>query len=87
MPSGGIPELQRMLLVAQGTLCVVDVVDAGLRSGGDMVQFLLRSNLIAWARFGTLALKTLRDSFNQGNIDAEALDSYLEAEYRRMLRT
>lgn len=87
VPSGGIPELQRMLLVAQGTLCVVDVVDAGLRSGGDMVQFLLRSNLIAWARFGTLALKTLRDSINQGNIDAAAVDSYLEAEYRRMLRT
>ncbi|MNH04414.1 hypothetical protein D3C79_637080 [compost metagenome] len=50
-----------------------------------MIQFMLRSNLVAWARFGTLALKELKVWYRQGDLDIEAVDGYLEAEYRRML--
>jgi hypothetical protein len=85
IPAGANPELRRMLMVAHGSLCLVDAVDAGIRSGGEIVQFMLHSNLIAWARFGTLALKEMKAWYAQGALDADAVDSYLESEYRRML--
>lgn len=86
IPSASNPELRRMLLVAHGTLCLIDAGDAALRSGGDMVQFLLRTNIIGWARFGSLALKEVYAWHNAGHIDADAVDEYLDAEYEKMLR-
>ena len=85
IPSATNPELQRMLLMAHGTLCVVDGADAAIRSGGDMIQFMLRSNLIAWARFGTLALKELNSWYQDGRLDIKAVDTYLDAEYERLV--
>ncbi len=85
IPSVNNPELHRMLLVAHGSLCLVDISDAALRSGGNVIQFLLRSNLIAWVRLGTLALKELKSWYCAGSIDVEAVDEYLDAEYRRLL--
>jgi hypothetical protein len=85
IPSANNPELRRMLLIAHGSLCLVDGADAALRSGGDIVQFMLRSNLIAWARFGTLGLKELRAWYKEGGLDIEAVDTYLDAEYKRLL--
>ena len=85
VPSANVPEVRRMLLVAHGTLCLVDTADASLRCGGDIIQFLLRSNLVAYARLGTLALKELRVWHGRDVIDAEAVDEFLDGEYRRML--
>ncbi len=86
IPSGNIPEVRRMLLVGHGTLCLIDGVDAGIRSGGDMVTFLLRTNLLAWVRFGQLGLKEVNAWWNKGHIDADAIDEYLDREYRKMLK-
>lgn len=85
LPSASIPEVRRMLLVGHGVMCLIDAADAGIRSGGNLVAFLLRSNLIAWVRFGHLALKDLIASINSGHIDPEAADRYLESEYRKLL--
>lgn len=85
IPTESNPELRRMLLVAHGTLCLIDAGDAALRSGGDMIQFLLRTNLIGWARFGTLALKEVYAWYNVGHIDVEAVDGYLDAELKKLL--
>ncbi len=85
IPSANNPELRRMLLVAHGTLCLMDAGDAALRSGGEMVQFLLRTNLIGWARFGTLAIKELHVWYKAGGIDVDAVDEYMDLELRRML--
>lgn len=85
IPKGSIPELRRMLLVGHGTLCIIDGVDAAIRSGGDLVQFLLRTNLIAWARTGQLALKELSVWYHSGHIDADTVDEYLDNEYKKML--
>ncbi|HCR3979522.1 TPA: hypothetical protein OOF30_003456 [Citrobacter koseri] len=85
VPSASNPELRRMLLVAHGTLCLMDAGDAALRSGGEMVQFLLRTNLIGWTRFGTLAIKELHVWYKAGGIDADAVDEYMDLELRRML--
>lgn len=86
IPSVSNPELRRMLLVAHGALCLIDAGDAALRSGGDMVQFLLRTNIIGWARFGSLALNEVYAWYNSGHIDGGAVDEYLDAEYEKMLR-
>ncbi|WP_301007916.1 MULTISPECIES: hypothetical protein [Helicobacter] len=89
IPNANIPELRRMLFVGHGTLCLIDGVDAAIRSGDPIlnpVEFLLRTNLFAYARFGQLALKELVTWFNKGKIDVEALDDYLDKDLRRMLR-
>lgn len=50
-------DLRVMLIVGHGTLCVMDGIDAGLRSGGDFLMFFMRLNLFAWFRFASLVLK------------------------------
>jgi hypothetical protein len=85
VPSANNPELRRMLLIAHGSLCLIDTADAALRSGGNMIQFMLRSNLIAWARFGTLALKEAKAYYRAGDLDIDAVDTYLDCEYKRLM--
>ncbi len=85
LPSASNPELRRMLLIAHGALCLVDVADAAVRSYGDIVQFMLRLNLVACVRFGTSALRELRAWYAAGSMDVEAVDDYLDREYRRLL--
>lgn len=50
-------DLRIMLLFGNGTLCVMDGVDAGIRSGGNYLAFFMRLNLVAWFRLATLVLK------------------------------
>jgi len=84
MPNASIPELRRMLLVGHGVLCLMDGADAYLKSGGELVNFLSRTNLLGWVRFGNLALKELVAWYNEGHLDLEKIDSYLENEYNKL---
>jgi len=84
VPSANNPEMRRVLCVAHGSLCLVDGVDAGLRSGGTAIGFMLHANLIAWARFGMLSLKELTCWYRSGSLDVEAVDVHLEQEIRRL---
>lgn len=86
IPTANNPELRRMLMVAHGSLCLVDAGDAALRSGGDMIQFLLRTNIIAWSRFGVLALKELNAWYRSGHIDPALVDKHLDDEITRLAR-
>ncbi len=88
IPKGNIPEVRRMLLVGHGVLCIIDGADAYIRSGSgaDMVTFLSRTNLLAWTRFGQLALKELYAWYNSGHIDVEKVDEYLDEELKMMLK-
>lgn len=88
LPNGNIPELRRMLLVGHGSLCIIDGADAYIRSGSgaDMVEFLSRTNLIAWTRLGHLAIKEVYAWYNSGHIDADAVDEYLDKELTEMRR-
>lgn len=85
-PKGSTPEVRRMLLISHGTLCIMDGTDAYIRSGADMVAFLSRTNLLAWTRFGQLALKELYVWHNSGHIDADAVDEYIKDDLKRMLK-
>lgn len=80
-------DLRIMLLFGNGTLCVMDGIDAGIRSSGNYLAFFMRLNLVAWFRFVTLVLKEvcIRTGISnalQMNIEAyrrinEALLTYL----------
>lgn len=87
IPTHQHDDLRVMLLFGNGTLCVMDGIDAGIRSGGNFLAFFMRLNIIAWFRFVTLVLKEvcirlgLTDAL-QKNIEAfkrinEALLLYL----------
>lgn len=51
--------LRVMLLFGQGTLCVMDGIDAFIRSGGNPIMFFTRMNLVAWFRFAVLVFKEI----------------------------
>ena len=57
IPTQKHADLRIMLLFGNGTLCIMDGIDAGVRSGGNFLAFFMRLNLIAWFRFVILVLK------------------------------
>ncbi len=57
IPTNGHSDLRMMLIVGNGALCVIDGIDAAIRSGGNFLQFFMRLNLIAWFKFVSLVLK------------------------------
>ena len=63
IPSKDHADLRIMLIVGNGTLCLIDGADAAVRgvlSGGNAVQFILHLNLIAWGKLVLLVLRELR---------------------------
>ncbi|CCN38658.1 conserved hypothetical protein [Vibrio nigripulchritudo SO65] len=85
IPSASIPELRRMLLVSHGALCAIDTVDASLKSGGTVIGFMKHTNIIAYARFGVLAVKEIKAWYAVGKIDPEKVDAYLDQELAKMV--
>lgn len=80
-------DLRVMLMVGNGTLCVMDGIDAGLRAKGNYLEFFMRLNLVAWFRFTMLVIKEvcirvgIKDAL-QEQIEAfkrvnQALEQYL----------
>lgn len=57
IPSKAHNDLRIMLIIGDGTLCLMDGVDAALRSGGNWVNFFLRLNILAWFRLVSLVLR------------------------------
>lgn len=75
IPTRKHESLRVMLLFGNGTLCVIDGLDAGVRSGGNVLAFFTRLNLVAWFRFGNLVL---REVCIRVGVNAD-MESYLEA--------
>ena len=85
LPSMNKPEVVRMLLVSHGTLSLIDAGHAGLKSGGNLVAFIMQSNVIAYARFATVALKEVKNWYYVGKVDPKKIEAYLDEEYKQML--
>lgn len=85
LPSTNKPEMVRMLLVSHGTLSLIDAGHAGLKSGGNLVAFIMQSNVIAYARFATVALKEVKNWYYVGKVDPKKIEAYLDEEYKQML--
>ncbi len=57
IPTKRHDDLRMMLIIGNGTLCLMDGADAAIRSGGNWVNFFLRLNIIAWYRLVTLVFR------------------------------
>ena len=51
--------LRVMLIIGNGTLCLMDGADAVIRSGGNWVTFFLRLNIVAWYRLIVLVFREI----------------------------
>lgn len=59
IPSHKHENLRVMLLFGNGTLCLMDGVDAVLRSNGNFLQLFLRLNVIGWIKFTSMVLQEI----------------------------
>lgn len=57
IPNSRHGDLRVMLIVGDTTLCVIDGLDAAIRSGGVFVEFVLHLNIVAWFRLVKLVMK------------------------------
>ncbi|MBQ6695990.1 MAG: hypothetical protein IJN16_04730 [Lachnospiraceae bacterium] len=57
IPTNKHDDLRIMLIIGDGTLCIMDGADAAIRSGGNWVHFFLRLNIIAWYRLVSLVFR------------------------------
>lgn len=57
IPTKRHDDLRIMLIIGDGTLCLMDGADAAIRSGGNWVNFFLRLNIIAWFRLVSLVFR------------------------------
>lgn len=57
IPTKKHDDLRIMLIIGDGTLCLMDGADAAIRSGGNWVNFFLRLNIIAWYRLVNLVFR------------------------------
>ena len=78
IPSVKHADLRMMLLIGNAALCLVDGIDAGIRTslnGGNPITLVLHLNLIAWGRLIMLVFRELR--LRYGSIITQAVSKYL----------
>lgn len=78
IPSAKHADLRMMLLVGNAALCLVDGIDAGIRtglSGGNPITFVLHLNIVAWGRLIMLIFRELKIRY--GSIVNQAVSKYL----------
>lgn len=59
VPTSQHADLRWMLIISNGALCIVDGLDAAVRSGGNLIKFVLRLNIIAWFKLILMILKEI----------------------------
>lgn len=84
IPIGSHPDLRRMLLAGHGVLCLVDGIDAAVRSKGQILLFALHLNFVAWKRLAFSGLLEIRALYKENAIDIAALDDDLGNEWNRL---
>lgn len=78
IPSSKHADLRMMLLIGNAALCLVDGIDAAIRTGvggGNPITFILHLNLIAWTRLIMLIFRELRIRY--GSVIDQAVGKYL----------
>lgn len=84
MPFGAHPELRRMLLTGHGVLCIVDGADAAIRSNGQLLEFALHLNIVAWSRLAFSGLQEVRAIYKKNALDISEMDNDLGAEWNQL---
>lgn len=74
--------LRWMLIIGNGMLCLLDGVDALVRSKGNPIQFFLRLNLIAWFKLVLMVIKEvgIRYNFSYADLRIELQKINIELE-------
>ena len=84
-PSKRHLSLRRMLLTGYGCLCLIDISDAAVRSGGQAVAMLTRMNFVAWTRFAFLGLREAQFLLNKDARRIQLLDQKLDRDMKELL--
>lgn len=92
LPTKKHADLRIMLIVGNGTLCIVDGADAAIRGHGNVVSFILHLNLVGWARLVMLVLRELKikygpviDRYSREFVDKILTDVKTSAEKQRIV--
>jgi hypothetical protein len=75
VPTARSEKLRIMLLVGSGTLCCLDGIAAGVKSGGNWLVFFTQLNIIAWFRFIQLIMRELGIRFGLSGALERELDA------------
>lgn len=77
IPTGKHADLRIMLIVGNGTLCLVDGADAAVHGiiEGNIISFICHLNLVGWTRLIMLVLKELCIRF--GPVVTEAINQFV----------
>lgn len=78
IPTKKHDDLRIMLIIGDGTLCLIDGVDAAVRSGGNWVNFFLRLNIIAWYRLILLVFREVCIRLGVSFSIQKQLDAYVQ---------
>ena len=70
--------------MGHGCLCLVDAADAAIRSWGNMMNFLLHINIVAWSRFAILGYHEIRAWYNKDALNVEEMEKDLNAEWQSL---
>lgn len=57
LPSIKNNDLRMMLLIGNSTMCVIDGIDAGIKSKGNIILFVTNLNLVGWLKLVKLVIK------------------------------
>ena len=85
LPVGDCPELQRMLTVGVGSMCLVDLGHAAIASWGNWVKFFGELNITAWARFGLQGARELQMVAEREIRNLLAINDDISREWDRLL--
>lgn len=77
IPTKRHDDLRIMLIMGNGTMCLMDGADAAVRSGGNWVNFFLRMNIIAWYHFTMLVFEEICIRFDINVLMQEQLNAYI----------
>lgn len=77
VPTKKHDDLRIMLIIGDGTLCLLDGADAAIRSGGNLLDFILHLNIVAWFRLVFLVLREVCIRFGISFPLQEQLEAYI----------
>lgn len=85
LPAGDCPELQRMLTVGVGSMCLIDLGHAAITFGCNWVKFFSALNLTAWARFGLQGARELQMISERDTSNLLEINDDISQEWNRLL--
>lgn len=80
------PNLQRMLLVGHGTLCVLESGEAAIVHAGNPVEIALEMNFVAWIRFAGLGYREIVNIYARKERNIARMDKDIQEEWERLVK-